>query len=426
MSTLNKYPFDETGKASTNRVVAEPHDVGGVKNKVIVPNHAPFYSIGLVLQTKSGVVLEPGRDYKTLYLYNEVVEVTGLPAFSALAITNELIAGEVLVTYQAVGGDYDGVASAIIDVVNNLEQVSLEVTWDDIKYKPEEYNPIQHKHHSSDLTGMKETVEAVNRVEQAIRDQQLAGLDSKVSKVGHTKLIVDEGGIDTVNHTGPIYLTFGRSTTGDARFSLDIELFDETGTSGLNITAKEGDTSFSSVIYNSSGATTFSIPVALYSVTPTSNILVVGADDQVWGDGFLHVESITVKALDTSPYTHDWVWTLATGVETFPVRSLPTSTADQTAFDIGNLKVSVLGLADLINLHINDTDNPHSVTKDQVSLGLVENFAASSDYTDDSETLYATAKSVDELENATTEQIAQASIDLTTAIETSLDRGITF
>lgn len=426
MSELTKYPYDPTGKSATNKVADEEHKVEGTYKRVIVPHHAPFFLQGLKIVTKSGRPLTPDLEYKAIYLHREATEATGAGVYTAIIILNELLIDDLLVSYQTVGGEiFSTVASAIHEAIQALDSISLEVHWDDIKFKPEEYNPADHKHHSRDLIGMKETVEALHGVEQAIRERIVLGIESRVSNLGHTKLIVDEGHLKIESATGPVVLTFGRSTKQEGRISLNLEMMSDFGTAGLNITAEEVENGFDHVSYSATGPAGFNLPVALFAKDGYNHV-VIGDDDTPWFETFLHVRSLTTSSLEVDEYQHNWVWRYADDGEVFPDRVVPASSNDLIESDLQNIQTSVIALANLLNQHLHDFDNPHELTAEDIDLGNVENFEASTNYQDDSETLYATAKSVSDLDDATSAEIAQSAEDLLAAIELALDRGYTF
>jgi vacuolar-type H+-ATPase subunit I/STV1 len=133
-----------------------------------------------------------------------------------------------------------------------------------------------------------------------------------------------------------------------------------------------------------------------------------------------------VSSLDVDAYRHNWVWAFAEPDDTFPELTVPRSNQVTVNQDIENIQTAVVGLANLLNSHVQDKNNPHEVDAEDVQLEQVENFAASTDYKDTSEQLYATAKSVSDLDNATSAEIAEASEDLLEAITVTLDPGRTF
>lgn len=428
MSELEKYPFDPTGKAITNRIENEEHEVGGHQNMVFVPNHAPFFGQGLIVSTEDGRVLIPGKEYKPIYLHQEASMEVGLPIFTSIVILNELIIGKVRCSYQNVGGDkWGGLAPTIVEIVENLEQIDPTVYWDDIAFKPDEFNPVDHKHLAVDMIGMSEVVTSINEVRDAILEGQQGGdLSTKVSKLGHRKLVVDEGLLKLADHTGPVVLTFGRSHSQNSRLSLDFRVMMTGGTAMYNITGDEIDGGIENITYSSIAPKSYPIPMALFTDGSGANMLVLGSEDTVWSNTVISIDSLTVSAFDTSPFLRTWLWETDVSGIALPETSIPTREIDDLNVNLAEIEVAVVALSDLLAAHINDRNDPHGVTADDGQLGNVENFGVSTDFQEESPELYATAKSVHELGHATSDYIADVAEELNDAIKEALDRGRTF
>jgi hypothetical protein len=65
---LVRYPFDKTGKASTNLVVGETRTVDHEYRRAWAPEHGMYYGDSLVMwDADTGAKLFPGTDYLLLY-----------------------------------------------------------------------------------------------------------------------------------------------------------------------------------------------------------------------------------------------------------------------------------------------------------------------------------------------------------------------
>lgn len=378
METLFKYPFDSTGKSSTNRIIDEPHSIELGKRKVIIPKEGAFYTPGLILTRKDGRPLIKDIDYRFAHLYEEATCATGIEVCMAIVITNESLYGDFLLTYQVVGGEYSGLYSTIVESIENLKNADFRLRWEDILFKPTEFNPIDHCHDAkTDLTGLKTLVESVDRVTAAVLDVNAekvrileSQLDDKVSAIGHTKIRTDDAQLVINGHVGPVELTFGRSNIQEGLISLCIQVIQTTGTSEYVITGEEIDNGFYVINYANTGIGSSDFKMLLHTRDGSKNHLILGDSDHVWDRSVLVVRSLVVSDSVKADYDAPWEWSTdvdMAGIDleaaSFPDADIADLTSELNTIhnNLRNVTDLVSDINDDVNNHVNDKNNPHAV-----------------------------------------------------------------
>lgn len=164
-----KYPLDLRGTSATNLVVNEVHDVPSSGNRVIVTNYGPFYTQGLqVVDYSTGEALERGVQWKAAQLYTEAVQRTGKEVCAVIVITDDTVSGKIAVTYQVVGGKFSRAVPVIKDLIDDLDIDEREVQWGDLLAVPEAFPPVSHLHDAGDLYGFEYIIAALEELRKAI------------------------------------------------------------------------------------------------------------------------------------------------------------------------------------------------------------------------------------------------------------------
>jgi len=403
---LYKYAFDPSGKALSNRVTNEFHDLSTDTNRILALSHGPFYTEGLLVTRLSGVSLVRNIDYKPLYLYQEATEATGREVCTAIVLLKDSFTEDLNISYQVVGGKYGGEGAAIHEIVENLDQYDLSTTWDLIKFKPTEFRPRQHLHNAADLIGMGPVRDELVNITEAVKSladedglTTQAAIKNRVSRMGHQKLIVDEGDIYLDDHTGPIELTFGRSNTQNAQMSIEIRVISNLGTDTYIVTGSEIESTFEHVVYADTGGGG-SLPMLLRTVDGTSNQLILGGLETVWKNSYIVISGLIVNTGDPDAYVKGYNWSKEV-LGTFPELALPVIELDG---ELGVMQDSIRKLADLLNTHIQNNTNPHGNDIGQ----------------------FVTESELDEFQEDTDDSLEELSVRITTQIHTLLDRGYTF
>lgn len=176
--TKVRYPFDKTGKASTNLVLKETRTVDHELNRAWAPAGGAFYGDSLRMRNSdTGLPLYVGQDYVLLYPDPENTAKLGMPVYSLLSLTNKKIIN-VDYDYQVVGGDVSFSIPAIQQMLNDLMQDNRVVVWDNIWGKPVTFQPSPHLHDAStDLVGLEYMVLALEELSRVIGQGDVASHD---------------------------------------------------------------------------------------------------------------------------------------------------------------------------------------------------------------------------------------------------------
>lgn len=166
------YPFDPTGKATTNLVSGERQVVNspGIMNFFyIVPKAGPFFRDGLKVKLyPSGIELVEGVDYNPTHYFHAGSHGTGLQMYGSLTFYDHTLTGTVSLEYQTIGGDWVLDEGKIVELLaNNLIDPRI-TTWDEAIDLPYQFPAIDHEFNVDDFIGMEEVVSGLTRIKEAI------------------------------------------------------------------------------------------------------------------------------------------------------------------------------------------------------------------------------------------------------------------
>lgn len=168
-TTLVKYSYDATGVSPDNLVVNESHTISASTSRAFALNYGPFYGASVVItKVSDGSTLTRNVDYKLGFLQVSATEDTGMEVCACVIILDDTLTGELLATYQVVGGKYSSYQEAIELAIALLEGDTRQIEWANIKNKPEEFAPAAHWHSVYDLYGMGDQIDMLEQIRQAI------------------------------------------------------------------------------------------------------------------------------------------------------------------------------------------------------------------------------------------------------------------
>jgi len=175
---LVRYPFDKTGKASTNLVVGETRTVDHEYRRAWAPEHGMYYGDSLQMwDADTGAKLYPGTDFLLLYPDPEMTARLGMPVYSLISLVNKSVVS-VRYNYQVVGGDASFSIYAIQQLLNNLQQDNRVVTWDNLWGKPLTFQPTPHLHDvTTDVVGFEYLVLALEELARTINQGDVQSHD---------------------------------------------------------------------------------------------------------------------------------------------------------------------------------------------------------------------------------------------------------
>jgi len=349
-----KYPLDLTGSASSNAIGNESHTVPRDTSRGFALDYGPFYTKSLVIRKASdGEALIAHVDYIALHQYQEATLVAGQEICAAVLITNADIEGELLVDYQVVGGGFSSSVSVIQELVAALEIDDRAIAWGDIIGKLEAFPPSPHYHDLDDFYGFEYMIAAIDRMTGAIMhgdyyDHELLRQRISNLRVELQQLIDDQAEALTL-HLGDF-----ANPHKVTKAQIGLDLVDNFATA----TVAEASAGLSQTLF----------------MTPYNTFAAI----QVLAGGIVSSHSSRTD----NPHSVTKAQVGLGSVENYGIATVAEATAGASNLKYMTpylTKQAINTLAgDLISSHVNRLDNPHSVTKAQVGLSDVDNYATAS------------------------------------------------
>lgn len=342
MSTvIPQYPFDPTGLAQSNQVV----ETQAIKSRgtfdyyYVVPRVSPFYAEGAELRLYpvgtstanplGGQLLEEGVHYSFGYHFAQASHTIGKPVYGAITFFDRTMEGQLRMVLQTVGGDWVLDDQAMNELLLNTAYNPRIATWEQLVELPHQFPVVNHDFSVDDFVGMSEVVDELGDIERAILQSNEGGLQQHIEDQANphqvTKIQVGLGLVDNYPTA-----TIAEATGGTAnnRFMTPLrtkQLIDTVATAAL--VSHQGD---------------YTNP---HQVTKT----------QV---GLGNVQNLA----------------LATQAE---AEAGASHARYMTALRTREAIIAIVG--NRLDGHIGDYANPHQVTKAQVGLGNVQNIGIATD-----------------------------------------------
>ena len=173
---VQQYPFDPEGKLTSNIVRDEQHVLtaaNGRDFRCVVPKLGPFFAKDLIIKIKSGtaplVTLTLNQDYYLTHKFLDASRMTGQEIFGSITMLRDDLVGTLVFTQRRIlGGDWILSDVQWQEVVANVKNNPRIITWEQVAKVPLQFPVIDHQFNIIDLIGMKETVEALRAIEEAI------------------------------------------------------------------------------------------------------------------------------------------------------------------------------------------------------------------------------------------------------------------
>lgn len=166
---LIRYGLDLTGTNSDNFVSNEVHVLEKRRNRAAAPKYGAFFADGLtVIEQSNGRILTRGIHYVPIELYQTVSLMTGKDIFGAVLIIDSDVTSPINLSYNCLGGEYSRSAQPLIDLLAKMPDDRLEYSWFDILNKPDYFKPTEHLHPIGDAVGFQYLVQALEKIRNAI------------------------------------------------------------------------------------------------------------------------------------------------------------------------------------------------------------------------------------------------------------------
>jgi hypothetical protein len=173
MSNIS-YPFDTTGIASTNFIQNEQHTVTEANYRdyfFIVPIASPFFidnlKVYLILNNVTTELLE-GIGYNLALPFIGASRSIGKMVYGAITLTDSITTGEILISYQTLGGPWVCDQQQVLNVLAEKVYNPRTVTWDEVTNVQETFPPINHTEEYDDIYGQEGVINSLIAIADAI------------------------------------------------------------------------------------------------------------------------------------------------------------------------------------------------------------------------------------------------------------------
>lgn len=170
----SSYPFDPTGLAATNLVVAEPHVITERNDntyRILVPKFAPFYldDVKVIHTDTAGVrtSLTEGVDYTLVMPYVAATRSIGKSLYGAISFHTSVVQGNIDIDYRTIGGSWTADSEYVIEQLFIKLYNPRVVWWDQITNVQQTFPPINH---SEDVTTLYTHRDVLDRLDAIISE----------------------------------------------------------------------------------------------------------------------------------------------------------------------------------------------------------------------------------------------------------------
>lgn len=164
---MTRYPLDLTGKHPDNKVVNERYIIDA-RNPVFKLSAGAFYTDSVVI-THLGEKIAPRVDFTFTRLVEEAVKLSNQDVAAFITLKDRSLSGEILITYQAVGGEFQNIHNTIVDILENYKLDKRGVFYNDVVNLPSAFVPVRHLHSIYDIYGLNPIADPLNELVKLAR-----------------------------------------------------------------------------------------------------------------------------------------------------------------------------------------------------------------------------------------------------------------
>lgn len=327
-----KWDFDPTGTNPDNKVTNEFQVISPPNSSdyyFLIPKAAPYFkdTMKVFFREENGARREMihGVDWLATHFFIGASRSTAKPVYGSITILNKQLAGVVeLAEYQTVGGDWVIDPQKAIEIVANALGNPRITTWEEVDDRPTRFPPTDHEWYLDDLVGMKETVEVLEKVVDAIYARQSDEFSQHLGNRSNPHQVTKaQVGLGLVENYGISTRPQAEQGTAEDRYMTPLRV-----KQAINFQIRTDFDAFVARRDNPHAVTKTQIGLGLVQNYGTAD----------------NAQTLTGTAFNLYVTPAGLKHTITQGVG-----------------------------QDLLN-HVTDLENPHKVTKAQVGLGLVENY----------------------------------------------------
>ena len=259
-----KYPLDVTGTAITNYIGGELHILDSDSSQLVVFRSGAFFTKSIrIYDWVTEVDLVEDTDYKFRCFYKEATLACNAEIATVIEFTDPTRVGSYGISGQVVGGEFSYNNAIIIGLLLDLIEDNRNVDWDEIKNMPILWDPSYHMHLAdTDIYGTGGMTKGMERIEEAIQlrnvsaitDPIMAEVATKVSRKVDLKIGMENSVYRPFDPmTSLVRLTLPKSTIGNARCTVVIQVKEQHAVSEFTITFTEKGREYEDMVISRSG-----------------------------------------------------------------------------------------------------------------------------------------------------------------------------
>lgn len=389
-NTTVSYDFDPTGTLAANRIVGEIKVLtppNYLDFYFIIPAAAPFFVESLeIVHLATSRILVRGVDWVPSYRFHDASLACAKDIYGAITIYDKTLAGACRINYQTIGGDWTLDEAKILELLSDAITDPRVTTWEMVVERPVDFPVIDHEWDLVDLVGMSKVVDAVYAIAEAVQAASDAGLPAHLADYNNPHRVTQaQVGLDLVQNyavatpaeaaagtAADKYMTALRTRqaiTAVLATTFDLHASNQNNPHGVN----SNQVGLGNV-QNYGVATVVEAQAGTATAKYMTPALVKSAiDSQVMSVLTPHVASTA------NPHQTNKSQVGLGSVENLPLADVSTARAgtSNAHYMTPALVREAINAQLLANLdqHLADHNNPHQVTKTQVGLGSVQNFA---------------------------------------------------
>ena len=329
------YPFDPSGTSPVNRISNEQQVITAQNFRdyhYVIPQFAPFFedNFTIRLQYPSGATrnLVYGVDYYFSNQFLDASKACAKPIYGSISFLDTDTAGILSISYNTVGGMWNITTSEITRILAEEMRNPRTTTWEQITNLPQRFPVVDHEWDLVDMVGAKDIVSALGDIRTAVLTANGGGLGDHLT-----------------DYSNPHRVTKAQVGLSDVlNYAVATQLDAQTGTSN----------------------TLYMTPLR----TADAIAALGGALVNAHANNISNPHNVTKTQVGLGNVAN---YALATQVQaeagiTNTAYMSPLTTAQAIASQVGND----------FDAHAANQLNPHNVTKDQIGLFNVQNYAVAS------------------------------------------------
>lgn len=392
MTTVT-YPFDPTGSNPLCRIVNEQHVLTSLNDtdlyQIVIPSAAPFFTNNLIMTFRnpdqSVRTLVEGIDYYFTHHFIGATKATAKPLAGSITFLDKDITGVLRLTYQTIGGVWTLDDNQIAELLANINNNPRTTAWEQVVQLPFAFPVIDHEWDLVDMVGASEIVDAIQGIRDAVLAGNAGGISAHVADKNNphevTKTQVGLASVENypiatqaqaqggTNHT--TYMTplrtaqaiaaLGGGSVADHAARQDNPHAVTKTQVGLGAVENYGVATNSDAVAGTA-SNLYMTPTATKAAT---DVIATSLTSHV--NNFLNPHNVSKSQIGLNFVEN---YPVATAVE---AQEGNVNDKYMTPLRVKQA-IAVLAAGDLA-AHTTDFTNPHNVTKSQVGLGSVDNYA---------------------------------------------------